>query len=106
VKKKDDVASKFGLQLKGKGVPKSENTFFFTSEEDPRLEVGIAYFFDSKIDLDKLRQDHNERRPILSDILKKRTRNKAKRNEGSKNAFGKRKSTSWQTGGKRKKFNK
>eukprot|EP00092_Neocalanus_flemingeri_P004562 GFUD01004913.1.p1 GENE.GFUD01004913.1~~GFUD01004913.1.p1 ORF type:complete len:609 (+),score=217.04 GFUD01004913.1:38-1864(+) len=102
--KKDDTASKFGLLLKGKGVPKSENTFFFV-EEDPRLEEGLSYFFDSKIDLDQLRVKYNERRPILSDILKKRSRNKAKRNEGSKNAFGKKKSTSWQTGGKRKKFN-
>ena len=104
-KKKNDIGAKFGLQLKGKGVPKSENTFFF-GEEDPRLEEGLSFFFDSKIDLNQLREKYNERRPILSDILKKRARNKAKRNEGSKNAFGKKKSTSWQKGSKRKQFNK
>jgi len=87
-KKTEDVASKFGLQLKGKGVPKSEITFFFC-EEDPRLGEGLSYFFDTKIDLDQLRDKYNERRPILSEILKKRARNKAKRNDGNKNAFGK-----------------
>ena len=105
-KKKDDVASKFGLMLKGKGVPKSENTFFF-SEEDPRLEEGLAHFFDTEIELDKLRQDYNEKRPILSDILRKRTRNKAKRKESAKNAFGKKKfNHSWRKGGKRKELNR
>merc|ERR1712106_169210 len=103
-KKKNDVASKFGLMLKGKGIPKSENTFFF-SEEDPRLEEGLLHFFDAKIDPDKLRTDYNEKRPILSDILRKRARSKAKRNEGSKNAFGKKKSFNWRKGGKRKQFN-
>ena len=101
--KKDNVASKFGLQLKGKGVPKSENTFFF-SEEDPRFEEGLSYFFDSEIDLDKLREEFNEKRPILSDILKKRARSKAKRKESSK-SFGKKKFQNWRKGGKRKKSN-
>jgi len=100
-KQKHDVASKFGLQLKGKGVPKSENAFFF-SEEDPRLEEGLSFFFDTEIDLDKLRGDYNEKRPILSDILRKRARSKAKRKEGTKNTFGKKKSLSWRKGGKRK----
>jgi len=100
-KQKHDVASKFGLQLKGKGVPKSENAFFF-SEEDPRLEEGLSFFFDNEIDLDKLREDYNEKRPILSDILRKRARSKAKRKEGARNTFGKKKSLSWRKGGKRK----
>jgi len=101
-KKKDNVASKFGLQLKGKGVPKSENTFFF-SEEDPRFEEGLSFFFDNEVDLDKLREDFNEKRPILSDILKKRARSKAKRKESLKSSFGKKKFQNWRKGGKRKK---
>merc|ERR1712179_108131 len=99
--KKDNVASKFGLQLKGKGVPKSENTFFF-SEEDPRFEEGLSFFFDSEIDLDKLREEFNEKRPILSDILKKRARSKAKWKESSKSSFGKKKVQNWRKCGKRK----
>ena len=101
-KPKVDVAAKFGMKLKGKGVLKSNKTFFFTAE-DPRLEEGVAWFFEHEINIDDIRTKYNEKRPILSEILKKRLRNKQKRMEGSS-----KKQKSW-SGGKgklKKNFNK
>ena len=49
------------------------------NEEDPRYEEGVSYFFDHKVDSEELRQKHTENRPVLSDILKKRFRNKQKK---------------------------
>ena len=78
VKKKSNIST-FGIQLKGKGVSKSSVSFFFSSEDDPRYEEGVSYFFDHKVDSEELRQKHTENRPVLSDILKKRFRNKQKK---------------------------
>ena len=78
VKKKSNIST-FGIQLKGKGVSKSSSSFFFSSEDDPRYEEGVSYFFDYKVDSEELRQKHTENRPVLSDILKKRFRNKQKK---------------------------
>merc|ERR550519_118763 len=52
-KKTEDVATSFGLQLRGKGAPKSEHPFFFTAN-DPRLETGLDFFFEHKVDRDQL----------------------------------------------------
>ena len=78
VKKKSNIST-FGIQLKGKGVSKTSTSFFFSSEDDPRYEEGVSYFFDYKVDSEELRQKHTENRPVLSDILKKRFRNKQKK---------------------------
>ena len=78
VKKRSNIST-FGIQLKGKGVSKTSSSFFFSSEEDPRYEEGVSYFFDHKVDSEELRQKHSENRPVLSDILKKRFRNKQKK---------------------------
>ena len=78
VKKRSNIST-FGIQLKGKGVSKTSSSFFFSSEEDPRYEEGVSYFFDHKVDSEELRQKHTENRPVLSDILKKRFRNKQKK---------------------------
>merc|ERR1711864_5037 len=103
-KGKGDVATTFGLQLKGKSSSKKLPSFFF-SEEDQRLESGLSFFFDKQVDLDDLRTKYNEERPVLAEILKKRARNnKAKRKDGSKNGPGKRKSMSWKHGSKAKKL--
>jgi len=77
-KPKVDIGARFGMQLKGKGVTKSSRSFFFTPE-DPRLEDGVKFFFEHEVDVDNIRGKFNEKRPILSDILKKRLRNKQKR---------------------------
>ena len=101
-KPKVDLAAKFGMKLKGKGVSKSNKTFFFTPE-DPRLEEGVSWFFDHEVDVDDIRTKYNEKRPILAEILKKRLRNKQKRMEGSS-----KKQKAW-SGGKgkvRKNFNR
>jgi len=100
---KQDIANNFGLQLKGKSSSSKHPNFFFT-ENDPRLESGIAYFFDKKVNLDDLRENHNKQRPILSEILKKRTRNlKAKNKNVSRSGSMKRKG-GWKMNNKRKKF--
>jgi len=99
-----DIATTFGLQLKGKSSSKKLPSFFFT-EEDQRLESGLSFFFDKKVDLDELRTKYSEERPILAEILKKRARNnKAKRKVGNKSGPGKRKSMSWKHGSKAKKL--
>ena len=77
-KPKVDIGARFGMQLKGKGVAKSSRSFFFTPE-DPRLEDGVKFFFEHEVDVDNIREKFNEKRPILSEILKKRLRNKQKR---------------------------
>ena len=76
--KKNSSISTFGMQLKGKGVVKRSSSFFF-SEDDPRYEEGVSYFFDHEVNFEELRQKHTENRPVLSDILKKRFRNKQKK---------------------------
>ena len=55
VKKTDDAVASFGLQLRGKGVATSKEPFFFLPD-DPRLEVGLDFFFNHEVDLDKLRE--------------------------------------------------
>ena len=77
-KPKMDIGARFGMQLKGKGVTKSSRSFFFTPE-DARLEDGVKFFFEHEVDVDNIREKFNEKRPILSEILKKRLRNKQKR---------------------------
>merc|ERR1719244_1968999 len=101
---KDDTATKFGLALKGKGSSKNLPSFFFT-EEDPRLEAGLSFFFDKQSNLDDLRSKFNEQRPILSEILKKRARSKAKRKDNSSGPL-KKKNHSWRKGNDSKKFRK
>jgi len=82
VNKSQDFSTSFGLQLRGKGANKSENPFFFTAE-DPRLEAGLDFFFEHKVDKDVLREQFNAQRPILAEILRKRARSKAKRDKAS-----------------------
>ena len=97
-KRKVDIGARFGIQLKGKGVSKSSRSFFFTSE-DPRLEEGVKFFFDHEVDADDVREKFNEKRPILSEIFKKRLRNKQKRSQPAKGST--KKKGSWQgPGGK------
>merc|ERR1711874_102595 len=81
--KKDDIASRFGMQLKGKGTPGFKESFFF-QEEDERLDDGQNFFFKQEVDLDDLRVKYNVQRPLLSAILKKKMRQKAKKNEKMK----------------------
>merc|ERR1711971_329084 len=76
-------ASKFGLQLKGKGSTGLKESFFF-QEGDERLEEGLNFFFKQEVDFDALRVAFNAQRPQLSAILKKKMRQKAKRNEKMK----------------------
>ena len=90
VSKRSSIST-FGLQLKGKGVSKTSSSFFFT-EEDARYEEGVSYFFDHKVDSDELRQKHTESRPVLSDILKKRFRNKQKKSGPGKHGHKKQQS--------------
>ena len=97
-KPKVDIGARFGMQLKGKGVAKSSRSFFFTPE-DPRLEDGVKFFFEHEVDVDNIREKFNEKRPILSDILKKRLRNKQKRMQPARGSA--KKKGSWQgQGGK------
>merc|ERR1711915_1070390 len=103
--KSADNSSKFGLMLRGKGISKTGHSFFFT-EEDTRLQDGISFFFDCEVDRDKLREEFNEKRPVLADILRKRARNKAKKSGGMKSNIGKRKSFDWRKGGKRRKISR
>jgi len=74
---KDDLASRFGLQLKGKGTPGFKESFFF-KQDDKRLEEGINFFFNQKVDLDELRIKYDAQRPQLSAILKKKNETKGK----------------------------
>jgi len=87
INKKSNIST-FGMQLKGKGVSKTSSSFFF-SEDDPRYEEGVSYFFDLEVDQDELRQKHTENRPVLSDILKKRFRNKQKKSGQGKHGHKK-----------------
>jgi len=103
--KSEDNASKFGLMLRGKGISKTGHSFFF-NEEDSRLQDGVSFFFDCEIDTDKLREEFNEKRPVLADILRKRARNKAKKSGGMKSNNAKRKSFDWRKGGKRRKLSR
>ena len=80
---KMDIGARFGMQLKGKGTSAPSKSFFFTAE-DPRLEDGLVFFFDHKVDIDEVRAKYNEKRPILSEILKKKLRNKQKLAEAKK----------------------
>ena len=96
-KPKVDIGARFGMQLKGKGVTKSSRSFFFTPE-DPRLEEGVKFFFDHEVDVDSIRAKFNEKRPILSEILKKRLRNKQKRMHPARGSAKKKGSWQGQTG--------
>jgi len=94
----NNSAFKFGMQLKGKGVENKIKSSFFFTEDDPRLEEGISYFFDTKLDLDVIREKFNKQRPILSEILKKRQRSKLKRLTKT----SKKRTSSWNKGNKKK----
>jgi len=98
----NNSAFKFGMQLKGKRIENNMKSSFFFTEDDPRLEEGISYFFDSKLDLDVIREKFNEQRPILSEILKKRQRSKLKRMSKTSN----KRTSSWNKEGNKKNFRK
>jgi len=97
-------ASKFGLQLKGKGKSGLQESFFF-KKGDARLEEGLNFFFKQEVDFDALRVAFNAQRPLLSAILKKKMRQKAKRNEKMRFGGGKKKESGYK-GGKRNFKNK
>ena len=93
-----DQGEKFGLKLKQKAVFASVMNSkdglhtsdanvepFFFSENDKRFEEGLA-FLSATESMDVLRTKFEERRPILAEILRKKMRNKAKKQE--KCSFG------------------
>ncbi len=82
--KSDDFLSKFGRQLKSKGTAGAAESFFFV-EDDPRLGESLDFFFgEDRLDLDRIREEYQERRPQLAAILKKKARSKAKLSETKK----------------------
>ena len=104
---------KFGLKLKEKAVFASvmntkdgsrgqETKFdpFFFSLNDRRLEEGLTFMNDTE-SMDVLRTKFEEKRPILAEILRKKMRNRAKKQE--KMSFG---GTNRRTNNKKKKFGK
>ena len=100
---KRDSKANFGMQLKRKGSGKvSTKPFFFTGDDDQRLEEGVAYFYDHKIDIDQLRTNYNSKRPELAHILREKFRRSGKRNPnpGMKDGFmkGGDKKASWSRG--------
>jgi len=100
---KQDSATNFGLQLKGKSSSSKFPRFFFT-EDDSRLESGIAHFFNKKVHVDDLREKHIEQRPILSEILKKRARNMKAKTKGSSRSGQMKRKGVWKKFDNRKKF--
>jgi len=100
-KPKLDVGAKFGMQLKTRGRASVSSKPFFFEAEDSRFADGVKFFFDHKVDVDELRTKFNDRRPILSEILKKKLRNKMKKAGASRNS---RKQSTWK--GDKVKFKK
>ena len=104
---------KFGLKLKEKAVFASvmnskdcggdqETKFepFFIAPNDRRLEEGLS-FMNNTESMDVLRTKFEEKRPILAEILRKKMRNRAKKQE--KMSFG---GSNKKLNNKRKKFGK
>ena len=83
VNKDDDFSSKFGRQLKSKDTGAAAESFFFY-EEDERLQESLDFFFGERQDLEQIRAEYQEKRPILSAILKKKARSRAKLTETKK----------------------
>ena len=90
-------SEKFGLKLKekavfaslvnpadGKASESNHETFFFLPN-DKRFEEGLSFIRETE-SMDKLRAKFEEKRPILAEILRKKLRNKVKKQE--KNSFG------------------
>ena len=90
-------SEKFGLKLKekavfasvvnpadGKSLSTKLETFFFLPN-DRRLEEGLSFIRETE-SMDELRKKFEEKRPILAEILRKKMRNKVKKQE--KNSFG------------------
>ena len=90
-------SEKFGLKLKEKAVfasvfsstdgkpsERKLETFFFLPN-DKRLEEGLSFIRETE-SMDDLRTKFEEKRPILAEILRKKMRNKVKKQE--KNSFG------------------
>ena len=90
-------SEKFGLKLKekavfasvvnpadGKSLSTKLETFFFLPN-DKRLEEGLSFIRETE-SMDELRIKFEEKRPILAEILRKKMRNKVKKQE--KNSFG------------------
>merc|ERR1712098_168226 len=100
-KPKVDLGAKFGMQLKTRGRASVSSKPFFFEAEDSRFADGVKFFFDHKVDVDELRTKFNDRRPILSEILKKKLRNKMKKAGASRNS---RKQSTWK--GDKVKFKK
>ena len=84
---------------RGPATAARRNCFATFGSMTQREEEGVKFFFDHEVDADDVREKFNEKRPVLSEIFKKRLRNKQKRSQPAKGST--KKKGSWQgPGGK------
>ena len=76
-----DPMDRFAQKLKEKAsASKGVSESFFFRSDDLRLDEGF-YFFQPTTSVDEMRSKHEEQRPLLAQIMKKKLRRKAKKLE-------------------------